>query len=196
MALKLNFSKVIVKDPTDRIKLAESQILQQANEIALRVRTEDYNGNEIASLINQTATTIKLKAEKIALEGLVTANQNFKILLDGSIEAVNAKLSGAITATKMVSPTGEDYYGEIGVSAGYVGFGLYDKRYNSLPYFRVSELKEEAGFNGFNIYDETGQVRISVRRLTTTIFGPTGQTKLLLAPRAVSIITPDRTESW
>ena len=30
---------------------------------------------------------VKLKAENIELEGLVTANQNFRILEDGSIEA-------------------------------------------------------------------------------------------------------------
>lgn len=42
---------------------------------------------KIISEINQSAEEISIKAEKISLEGLVTANQNFKVLEDGSIEA-------------------------------------------------------------------------------------------------------------
>lgn len=41
---------------------------------------------------------ISIKAKNISLEGLVTANSNFKVLLDGSIEAVNGKFSGSINA--------------------------------------------------------------------------------------------------
>jgi hypothetical protein len=52
--------------------------------------------DKIISEINQTAELIKILANKIALEGLVTANENFKVLLDGSIEAVNATLRGNV----------------------------------------------------------------------------------------------------
>jgi len=54
---------------------------------------------EIISKINQTAEAIKIQASKIKLEGLVTANSNFKILTDGSIEAKNATISGTITSS-------------------------------------------------------------------------------------------------
>lgn len=37
---------------------------------------------------------VKVRADNISLEGLVTANNNFKILSDGSIETNNAKLKG------------------------------------------------------------------------------------------------------
>lgn len=47
----------------------------------------------------QTRTVIKLTADNIQLEGLVTANQKFKILADGSIEAVNGKFDGQVNAT-------------------------------------------------------------------------------------------------
>ena len=43
---------------------------------------------------------ILLKAKNINLEGLVTANGNFKILKDGSIEATNGKFTGEINADK------------------------------------------------------------------------------------------------
>lgn len=44
------------------------------------------DGN-IVSMIDQTATDIKISATNISLEGIVTANENFKILEDGSVEA-------------------------------------------------------------------------------------------------------------
>ncbi len=76
-----------------------STITQTATQIATRVATTDYNGNTIASLINQTATTIAITADKINLNGAVTANNYFKILADGSMEATNGKFSGQLTAT-------------------------------------------------------------------------------------------------
>lgn len=49
-----------------------STITQTATQIATRVATTDYNGNTIASLINQTSTTIQISASKINLTGFVT----------------------------------------------------------------------------------------------------------------------------
>ena len=54
---------------------------------------------KIISEINQSAEEISIKAEKISLEGLVTANENFKVLEDGSIEAKNGKFTGDLTTT-------------------------------------------------------------------------------------------------
>ena len=55
--------------------------------------------SEVISSINQTAEKITIKASKISLEGLVTANSNFKILADGSIEAKNGTFQGKITGS-------------------------------------------------------------------------------------------------
>ena len=55
--------------------------------IGVSVDDTDAEGNKIGS-------TIKLTADNIQLEGLVTANGNFKIFEDGSIETNNAKLKG------------------------------------------------------------------------------------------------------
>ena len=54
-----------------RVGNAESSIIQQANEISQKVSQTDYNGNTIASLINQTATTVTIQASKIELRGAV-----------------------------------------------------------------------------------------------------------------------------
>ena len=53
--------------------------------------------DEVVSSINQSAEEISINASKISLEGLVTANSYFKILADGSMEAVNGKFGGTIT---------------------------------------------------------------------------------------------------
>ncbi|MEY9976598.1 phage tail protein [Lysinibacillus sp. RC79] len=60
-----------------KVANAESTITQQAWQISQKVSTTDYNGNTIASLINQTSTTIDIHAEKINMRGA--------IIVDGSI---------------------------------------------------------------------------------------------------------------
>lgn len=51
----------------------------------------------VAAAINLNDQGVKIQGTKIAFEGIVTANNNFKILSDGSMEAVNGKFSGSIT---------------------------------------------------------------------------------------------------
>lgn len=75
-----------------------SKILKKQNEIELSIRNLD--GDKIISLINLSETEALIQAPKIKLEGLVTANSNFKILTDGSVEAANAVITGKITATE------------------------------------------------------------------------------------------------
>ena len=58
--------------------------------IGVGVEETDTEGN--------TKTVIKLTADHIKLEGLVTANGNFKILKDGSIETRNGAFYGDVTA--------------------------------------------------------------------------------------------------
>ena len=50
--------------------------------------TKDENGN--------IESGVHVGADNISLEGIVTANENFKILEDGSIEAKNAKIKGYV----------------------------------------------------------------------------------------------------
>lgn len=91
---------------TTRMSSAESKITADAIVSTVRSSTNYQNDladkvgtGEIISCINQTAETIKIQASKIVLEGLVTANSNFKILADGSIESKNGTFTGEINAT-------------------------------------------------------------------------------------------------
>lgn len=54
----------------------------------------------LKSFVGAGQDSVKIKASNIQLEGLVTANENFKILEDGSIEAKNGKFTGEIESYK------------------------------------------------------------------------------------------------
>lgn len=53
----------------------------------------------LKSFVGASTDGVKIKAANIQLEGIVTANENFKILADGSIEAKNGKFTGEINAS-------------------------------------------------------------------------------------------------
>lgn len=57
----------------------------------------DGDGN-LKSFVGAGQDGVKIKAANISLEGLVTANGNFKILEDGSIETINGKFLGEVVA--------------------------------------------------------------------------------------------------
>lgn len=66
----------------------------------------------IVSAINLSEELIQIEASKIKLEGLVTVNGNFKIGLDGSIEANNGKFTGDIEGSTITgSHIYSSYYG-------------------------------------------------------------------------------------
>ena len=56
-----------------------SEITQMSNSISLKVSTRDYNGMEIATLINQDARRISILAEAIDLNGITTVNGQLRI---------------------------------------------------------------------------------------------------------------------
>lgn len=76
--------------------------------------------DEVVSAINMSKEQIKILAEKIALEGLVTVNNNFQIGLDGSITAKNGKFSGNITASAI---TGSTFQLNRGANVGFIADG-------------------------------------------------------------------------
>lgn len=187
----------------NRVESAESSIVQQANQIASKVSQTDYNGNTIASLINQTADQVTIQANRIKLEGLVTANNNFKVLPDGSIEAVNAKLSGSIIATRMSASSNPSLYGEIGVADGYPGLALYDLRYSSNPYFKIMEASSGNAVlmrdkndvsrimiysSGFVFRDADNYNRIEILDDVTRLLSKTGKTKIEMSDTYIRII--------
>lgn len=72
--------------------------------IGVGVEETDAEGNK--------RTVIKLTADNIKLEGLVTANGYFKVKKDGSIECKGAKISGEVNATSGT------FSGEVNATSG------------------------------------------------------------------------------
>ena len=72
--------------------------------IGVGVEETDTEGNK--------KTVIKLTADNIKLEGLVTANGYFKVKKDGSIECKGAKISGEVNATSGT------FSGEVNATSG------------------------------------------------------------------------------
>lgn len=102
---------VIKSDYTDtfatKVEMHNS-ITQSEDRINLEV-SKKVDENEVIAAINLSSEEAAIKANKIKFEGLVTANENFKILTDGSIEAKNASLSGNVylpTGGKVVGGDG------------------------------------------------------------------------------------------
>lgn len=66
----------------------------------------------IVSAINLSEEMVQIEASKIKLEGVVTVNGNFKVGLDGSIEANNGRFTGNITGSTIEgSHIYASYYG-------------------------------------------------------------------------------------
>ena len=89
---------------------------------------------EVISEINQSADEVKIKANKISLEGIVTANENFKILEDGSIESKNGSFSGNIylqDGNKVIGGDGILTNLQFNSVGSYEGYGLLGFNYNS-----------------------------------------------------------------
>ena len=71
----------------------QSSITQTAEEINLEV-SKKVGENEVISKINQSAEQISISANKLNLNGAITANGNFKIDKDGNMECKNAVFNG------------------------------------------------------------------------------------------------------
>jgi len=88
------------------------------------------NGKLVTAELGVSAedgSSFTIKADNINLEGLVTANGNFKILTDGSIETINGSFIGNIKAgstisgSKIISTNGTDT--TVYIANGYIQFG-------------------------------------------------------------------------
>ncbi|MEK0285911.1 phage tail spike protein [Caldifermentibacillus hisashii] len=113
-----------------RVTTAEQNINGLTGQISQKVSKTDYNGNTIASLINQTAEEVSISAQKI----------NF----DGHVFGTNATFKGKVEGAQIVGSNilSEDNYGRVSITNGFlsveskrnqtfVGINGSDERYGS-----------------------------------------------------------------
>lgn len=101
----------------------------------------------LISQINQSAEQVAISASKIKLEGIITANGNFKILSDGSMETIKGKLGGWVIggnqmlnnqtnfAIRLQAPT---VYGSSGIGTSDV-LTVHDLTNDSWPFVLTSD---------------------------------------------------------
>jgi hypothetical protein len=109
-----------------------TKIEQNAQSIALKVSTSDYNGNTIASLINQTATTIQIQAGKINLTGAV------------SFSMFNSSLQSSINNKADTSGLGSLAF-ESTVEAAQLGTTIIEGGYLNTDYIKVKRIDAIVG---------------------------------------------------
>lgn len=118
---KANAAKdAAINDTTEKLKLYSTTIEMNSaiqlsadgitSTVSKTYATKDsvtgkVDKTSVISSINQTAEEIKISASKISLEGLITANNYFKIKEDGSMEAINGNFSGVVNASSITAPT-------------------------------------------------------------------------------------------
>lgn len=88
----------------DRKNEIRSGLVTTADFAALQTTVAGHTASISTSVqkdANGYITNATIKADRIKLEGLTTVNNNFKVLADGSVECVNADISGNLKVTNM-----------------------------------------------------------------------------------------------
>lgn len=129
-----------------------TKIKETEDTINLEV-SKKVNNDEIISAINLSPEKIEINANKINFNGAVSANENFKILEDGSMQAKNGTFSGDI------------YLGDGGKVLG--GNGLYTNlQFNSTS---ISTSSSQ-GFGGFTYTGfQTDEMNNKIAKVPTCI---------------------------
>lgn len=124
--------------------LAESGILTTAQMTGLYAIDSD---GRLRAFVGAGQEGVKIKADHIQLEGIVTANGNFKILEDGSIETLNGKFSGEIKADVGYIGGFKITSNSISAGGGYSGGDYGGVDASSSKFFLYSS---GSGFMGFS----------------------------------------------
>lgn len=161
-----NFSKLFAEGVT-------SNGLVKSADLKVYVKRDEF-GNLVSG--------VTIRADQIELEGLVTANSNFKVLTDGSIETRNANISGTVKASggKIGGFTidygrlywkSRDYFGndsrslKLGVASSSAE-GIVDVAFNGATDGRFGVKSVGATSGGAAIYASTGSLTYPASGMT------------------------------
>ena len=108
--------------PPEDTDTAISQIKQTADNISIEVGKK-VGKNEIKTQINASSESVKIKSGNIDINGVISANGNFKVGTDGKMECAGAKINatdkGLNSGNAGIIAESTNYYGE------YFSNGLY-----------------------------------------------------------------------
>ena len=139
-----------------------SSITQTANAINLEVRKK-VGENEIISKINQTAEQITIDANKININGTISANGNFEIDIYGNMKCKDGNFQGNITVNSNNNITIKDDNGikYMGMDVGGLAFYQNDMQTNcivrthgdSTHYGMSLKATQSTSYVSINYYD-------------------------------------------
>jgi hypothetical protein len=95
-----------VVDNTVCMPTTWTQSMQTQLEITAEGLSSTVTKDNIISTINQSSEAVSISASKINLNGVVTANNNFKIDTNGKMTCVNATISGSVTTGNLKASGG------------------------------------------------------------------------------------------
>ena len=95
-----------VVDNTVCMPTTWTQNMQTQLEITAEGLSSTVTKDNIISTINQSSEAVSISASKINLNGVVTANNNFKIDTNGKMTCVNATISGSVTTGNLKASGG------------------------------------------------------------------------------------------
>ncbi len=115
--------------------------------------SDDVKGSEIISKINMSPEEIAISANKININGVISANGNFKVDTEGNLEANNAKFTGDIflsSGKKVVGGDGMMTNLSFVSEGAYKGFDLLGYKYDY--YYESSSPKSSYGEVTLDVY--------------------------------------------
>lgn len=95
-----------VVDNTVCMPTTWTQNMQTQLEITAEGLSSTVTKDNVISTINQSSEAVSISASKINLNGVVTANNNFKIDTSGKMTCVNATISGSVTTGNLKATGG------------------------------------------------------------------------------------------
>lgn len=174
---------VIQSDYTDvfatKVEM-NSSITQTAEEINLKV-SKKVGEDEIISKINQTAESITIDANRININGTVSANGNFKVDTNGNMECNNGTFNGGKVILIDTSGVGNEFQIVSGFnnnSKTMIGSSLFTMKSNALDPNGANSIYFTTG-------TETGEADIG-------IIGPNNQRTII---KGSGITTPNVTQT-
>lgn len=149
----------IAKNYTDEIT---ARIEKTSEGIILEV-SKKVGEDEIISKINQSPEEITIAASKINLNGAITANNNVTIGTDGKLTAVNAEVSGKVSASTMKAAktyyiTDVDFGDEVAVIQS-IGDGTSDTEYQ-FGRLTINEYSKSANYISFKDESDDRQMHV------------------------------------
>ena len=183
----------------DGIDMSVAELNGSVSSLSLRIdgiELSYVSKDRIISAINLSDEGVKIQGDKITLEGVVTANNNFKINLDGSIEAKNGRFSGTIDGAVI---TGSTISGKGATSEFYIGADENNNIELLLGSYSIEESRRGSmtlyGLFGDIISSSTGNTTFSIWS-DGVIWGSDYYCPDYPAPRYTSSSSHYNSEDW